>query len=71
MTRNIQKINKYQEYNIKISKNIINELIDLSEYQTYGARKIEKVIKNKLENIIIDEILANKEKINIDSILSK
>ena len=63
--------NKYQEYHIEISKNIINELIDLSEYNTYGARKLEKVIKNKLENIIIDEILANKQIINIDSILSK
>ena len=37
----------------------------------YGARKIEKIIKNKLENIIIDKILENKETINIDSILSK
>jgi len=63
--------NKYQEYNINISKNIINELIDLSEYSTYGARKIEKIIKNKLENIIIDEIIENKETITINSILSK
>ena len=63
--------NKYKEYHINISKNTINELIDLSEYSIYGARKIEKIIKNKLENIIIDEILENKETINIDSILSK
>ena len=63
--------NKYQEYELNISKNIINELIEESEYLTYGARKIEKIIKNKLENIIIDEILDNKETINIDSILSK
>ena len=63
--------NKYQQQNINISKNIINELIELSEYNIYGARKIEKIIKNKIENIIIDEILENKETINIDSILSK
>lgn len=63
--------NKYKEYQINISKNIINELIDLSEYSIYGARQIEKIIKNKLENIIIDEILDNKKTINIDSILSK
>ena len=63
--------NKYSNYNLNISKNIINELIDESEYSIYGARKIEKIIKNKLENIIIDEILENKETINIDSILSK
>ena len=62
---------KYNEYKLNISKNIINELIDISEYKIYGARKIEKIIKNKLENIIIDEILENKETINIDSILTK
>ncbi|MBQ2872641.1 MAG: ATP-dependent Clp protease ATP-binding subunit [Bacilli bacterium] len=62
---------KYQEYKINISKNIINELTEESEYNIYGARKIEKIIKNKLENIIIDEILENKETINIDSIFTK
>ena len=63
--------NKYHNINLNISKNIINELIEQSEYKIYGARKIEKIIKNKLENIIIDEILENKQNINIDSILSK
>jgi len=62
---------KYKEYNIIISKNIINELIEESEYSTYGARKIEKIIKNKIENIIIDQILENNNIINIDSILIK
>ena len=63
--------NKYNDKKINISKNIINEIIDLSEYNIYGARKIEKIIKNKLENLIIDEIIDNKQTINIDSILSK
>ena len=63
--------NKYKEYELKFSKNIINELLELSEYQTYGARKIEKIINNKIENIIIDMILDNNKTINIDSILSK
>ena len=63
--------NKYNNINLNISKNIINELIEQSEYHIYGARKIEKLIKNKLENIIIDNILENKQTINMDSILSK
>lgn len=62
---------KYRDYNISISKNTINELIELSEYQTYGARKIEKIIKNNIENIIIDNILNKEKNITIDSILSK
>lgn len=70
LTHHLNKIkNKYNKYQISISKNTINELIDLSEYQIYGARKIEKILKNKLENIIIDKILENQETINIDSIL--
>ena len=63
--------NKYQNITINISKNIINDLIEQSEYHIYGARKIEKIIKNKLENIIIDNILENKQIINIDNIFSK
>ena len=63
--------NKYPNITINISKNIINELIEQSEYQTYGARKINKIINNKLENIIIDEILENKSIITIDSILNR
>lgn len=62
---------KYKETNIIISKNTINELLEESQYQIYGARKIEKIIKNKLENIIIDEILINNKNIIIDSILIK
>jgi len=69
---NIEKLKqKYKEFEINISKNIINELVELSEYSTYGARKIEKIIKNKIENIIIDSIIDNNKVINIDSILSK
>ena len=72
INKNIQKLKKkYKEYTLNISKNTINELIEESDYQTFGARKIEKIIKRKLENIIIDEILENKETIYIDSILSK
>ena len=70
--RKIDKMkNKYPDYNIQISKSSINELIELSEFNIYGARKIEKIIRNKLENIIIDNIIEDKETIIIDSILSK
>jgi len=62
---------KYNNINLKIEKNTINEIIDLSKYQEYGARKISKIITNQLENIIIDKLLINEKNIIIDSILSK
>lgn len=62
---------KFKEITINISKETINEIIEESNYQEFGARKIEKIIKNKLENIIIDNIINNQTTVNIDSIFSK
>lgn len=78
--QNIEKIVKFKiddlkhkfcDANINISKNTIQEIIDESNYQEFGARKIEKIIKNKLENIIIDNLINENFDIYIDSILSK
>ena len=62
--------NKYKNknINIKINKNVIDEVIDLSNYEEFGARKIDKIIKNKIENIIINEILDSNDNIIIKSI---
>ena len=62
---------KYQEKNIIINykKDIVEEITKISNYEEYGARKIDKIIKNKIENQIIEEIINNKEKITINSIL--
>jgi len=62
---------KYHDTTINISNNVIKELINETNYKEYGARKISKIINNKIENIIIDNIIDNKYKINIDSLFSK
>jgi len=56
---------KYQALEYK--DNLIEEIIQKSEYNEYGARKIDKIIDNNLENIIIDKLL-NKEPLLIESI---
>ncbi|MEG0826358.1 MAG: ATP-dependent Clp protease ATP-binding subunit [Bacilli bacterium] len=53
---------------LKISSNIKNEICLLSNYQEFGARKINKIIKDNLESIIIENILDNKKIINIKTI---
>ena len=62
--------NKYKKKNIKlkINKTVIEEIIENSNYKEYGARKIDKIIKNDLEMIIINSILDNKDNINIKTI---
>lgn len=62
--------NKYSKYKINISNNVIKEIINLSNYEEFGARKINKIIVSNIENIIIDNILDNKKEINIDTILN-
>lgn len=63
--------NKYKkkDINVKIGKNVIDEIANLSNYQEFGARKIDKVIKDKVENIIIDKIIDDKKSITINTIL--
>ena len=62
---------KYNDRNIKINENVIKEITEESKYKEFGARRISKIINNKIENIIIDSIINNVEEINIDSIFSK
>ena len=62
--------NKYSKYKINISNNVIKEVISLSNYEEFGARKINKIIVSNIENIIIDNIIDNKKEINIDTILN-
>lgn len=62
--------NKYKKKDIKLKINntVIEEIIEKSNYKEYGARKVNKIIKNDLEMIIINSILDNKESINIKTI---
>ena len=63
--------NKYLDTTINIDNSIIDELCKESEYKVQGARKINKLIKNKIEPIIIDNIIENISTININSLFSK
>ena len=48
---------KSKGINIRVSSAFIKEIIDKSNYLEYGARKLERIIKSDVENLIIDEIL--------------
>ena len=40
---------------------LVKEIILESEYQEYGARKIDKIIESKVENLIIDKLMNHEE----------
>ncbi len=61
----------YQQRNIKftINKKILNEIINLCEYEKYGARQIDKVISDYLENVIIDKLIEGTNDIKINKLV--
>jgi len=69
-----EKINnlktKYDKLNVKlkINNSVIDEIIELSNYNEYGARKLDKIIKNNVENIIIDNMMEDNYKVEIKSV---
>ena len=61
--------NKYKDrIKIKISKEVEKEILQLSNYEEYGARKIAKVIKDKVETLVIDKIIDGKMEVYIKNL---
>ena len=60
---------KFMDKNIKlhISNNIIDKLVILSRYEEFGARKIDSIIEEEIDNIVIDNILIGNKEIYINS----
>ena len=71
VSKNIDElIKRYDEKNIEvnINKTVINKIISLVNYEEFGARQVKKIIKDKLENIIINNIVSGENKITISSL---
>ena len=60
-------ISKYQKYHIKIIVNdkIVDDLIKECDYFHYGARKINKVLEDKIDSLVINGIINQKKVIRI------
>ena len=61
--------NKYKKKGISlsISNDVTNEILNKTNYEELGARQVSKVIKNLLENTIIEKIILGETKISIKS----
>ena len=66
-------VDKYYKKGIKITidNNVIDEILKLTNCEEFGARKIDKIINDKLETSIIDMIIDSKKDINIKTINDK
>jgi len=60
---------KYKnKIDIKIAPKAINDIIKETNYEEYGARKVNKVIKDELETLIIEALIDNKTEIEIKEV---
>lgn len=60
---------KFKEKNIKvhISDHMIDELVLLTRYLEFGARKVDQVIEDKINDYVIDSILDGKKEVYVNS----
>ena len=63
--------NKYKDIKITIAKNVYEEIIQESNYEEFGARKIDKIIKQYLENQIINKVIDKKNTVIIKFLREK
>lgn len=59
---------KLDKEKLIIKESVIEKIVEETKYEEFGARKVEKIIKEKLYDIIIDEILNQSVKITIETI---
>ncbi|MDD2518753.1 MAG: ATP-dependent Clp protease ATP-binding subunit [Bacilli bacterium] len=60
-----------RDIKVKINKKVKEEILELSNYNEFGARKIDQIIKTKVEDKIIEDILNNKENILVKTTFSE
>ena len=59
--------NKYTDITINIDNSVLEEVINKCNYHEFGARKVNKVLSNIVENKVVDAIINEKDSITITS----
>ena len=59
---------RFNKVDLTLDHRIIDEIVEYSNYNDFGARKIEKIIEDKIEGIIIDKVMQGESKITIKTI---
>lgn len=62
----LEKIkNKYQNIDITYASDLVSEIVKKSQYNDFGARRIEKIIASSIESRIIDAMINGNSSITI------
>lgn len=67
---NLRKFYKNKNIVCSFSNKLVSEIVDLCQYEKYGARKIDGIISDRVESVIVDKILEGVDRIRIDGVES-
>ena len=67
---NLRKFYKNKDIVCSFSNKLVSEIVNLCQYEKYGARKIDGIISDRVESVIIDKILEGVDRVRIDSVES-
>jgi ATP-dependent Clp protease ATP-binding subunit ClpA len=71
INKKIEKLEEKYNISIKINDNVKNDILESSQYELFGARRIEGLIKNNIENVIVDDSLNGSKNIVINDMKEK
>lgn len=66
--RELKEKFKAKEIKIQFTDSLVEDIIGASEYEKFGARRVSKIIEDKIDNYIIDQILLGMNSIKIEEI---
>jgi len=72
VSKKLDKVKEhFKERSIKlsISKKVLHDVIELSNYLEFGARKIDKILEEKVDRLVIDQIILGNDKVSIKTII--
>ena len=67
---NLRKFYKNKDIVCIFSNKLVSEIVNLCQYEKYGARKIDGIISDRVESVIIDKILEGVDRVRIDGVES-
>lgn len=59
---------KAKDIKLRFHRHVIDDIVELSNYTEFGARKLDKIIQDKIDNVVVDALMNNSACIDIDSI---
>lgn len=65
-----QAKNQFKDKGIELhfNRRMVSQILELCEYSEFGARRIDKIIEDKVNNLVIEQILRGKNEVYLEKL---